>query len=240
MRIAGKTDKGFKRRDNQDRYIAGTLANGVYFGFVRDGMGGAKGGSHASSRLCKTLEECLFVQNDNKAMDPEKTVLDAIDTACSDIFHRSQRDEALRGMGTTISGVTVKGDLCTTYNAGDSRVYILRAGTITQITEDHSIVQQLYRQGAITLEEMATHPQKNLITRAVGVRGDVQVDVTEIRLEQGDRILCASDGLTNFVTLKDIRIILSGEDFYSIPEELIEKSLANNASDNITAVVLEF
>ncbi len=240
MRISGKTDKGFKRRDNQDRYIAGTLANGVCFGFVRDGMGGAKGGSVASSQLCKTMEEFLFRQNDNKAIDPEKTVLDAIDAACSSIYHKGQNDEALRGMGTTISGVTVKGNCCLTYNAGDSRVYILRAGQLIQITEDHSIVRQLYRQGAITAREMLTHPQKNLITRAVGVRNEVQVDVSEIELEKGDIILCASDGLTNFVPEDDMVKILSGSDFFNMPEKLIEKAIANNASDNITAVVLEY
>ncbi|MBQ8603856.1 MAG: Stp1/IreP family PP2C-type Ser/Thr phosphatase [Oscillospiraceae bacterium] len=240
MRIAGKTDKGFRRADNQDRYIAGALANGICFGFVCDGMGGANGGSVASGRLCRTLEECLFLENDNKAMEVEKTVMDAIDVACSRIYHQAQSNPALKGMGTTISGVTVKGDECTAYNAGDSRVYVLRGGNLTQITEDHSVVQQLFRQGAITEEEMATHPQKNLITRAVGVKTDVEVDVGEITLLPGDRILCASDGLTNFVKKEILAQILSGEDFYNIPKQLIDKALENNASDNITAVVLEY
>ena len=240
MKIAGKTDNGFRRADNQDRYIAGALANGVCFGFVCDGMGGANGGSVASGQLCKILEECLFMHNDNRAMDPERTVLDAIDTACSSIYHQSNNDIRLRGMGTTISGVTVKGKTCVTYNAGDSRVYVFRSGELTQITEDHSVVQQLYRQGAITKEEMYTHPQKNLITRAVGVRSDVETDISELELQEGDRILCASDGLTNYVSENKLVEILSDENFYDIPAKLIEKALANNASDNITAVVLEF
>jgi len=240
MRIAGKTDVGYRRSENQDRYIAGSLANGVYFGFVCDGMGGANGGSVASGRLCRTLEECLFIHNDNKAMDVEKTVLDAIDTACSRIFHSAQSQPKLSGMGTTVSGVTVHGNICTAYNAGDSRVYILRGGVITQITEDHSVVQQLYRQGAITEEEMLTHPQKNLITRAVGVRNEVETDVSEISLLPGDRILCASDGLTNFVSKSDLARMLGDDDFYNIPLKLIEKALSNNASDNITAVVMEY
>ncbi len=240
MRIAGKTDKGYKRPDNQDRYIAGTLGNGVCFGFVCDGMGGAKGGSVASGRLCKTLEECLFIHSENKAIDPERVVVDAIDSACLSIYHQSQKDEALQGMGTTISGVTVKDGLCITYNAGDSRVYILRGGVLTQITEDHSVVAQLYRQGAITEEEMARHPQKNLITRAVGVRSTVETDLSELELEKGDIILCASDGLINAVSKDRIIEILSDDDFFSIPEKLISKALVNKASDNITAVVLEY
>lgn len=240
MRIAGKTDKGYKRPDNQDRYIAGVLANGIAFGFVADGMGGANGGSVASSSLCRMMEECLFVQNDNAAMDREKTVLDAIDSACTEIYHMSKADSALHGMGTTISGVTVKDDLCTIYNVGDSRVYILRDGVLSLVTEDHSVVQQLYRQGAITEAEMAVHPQKNLITRAVGVRTDVETDVSELSLQPKDRILCASDGLTNFVLSPQLTEILSGEDFYKIPEKLIEAALEHNATDNITAVVMEY
>ena len=240
MRIVGKTDKGYKRPDNQDRYVAGVLANGTGFGFVADGMGGANGGSVASSRLCQMMEECLFQQNDNMAMDRERTVLDAIDSACSEIYHLSKAQPQLKGMGTTISGVTVQGNLCTIYNVGDSRVYVLREGVLNLVTEDHSVVQQLYRQGAITEEEMATHPQKNLITRAVGVRADVETDVSEITLLPGDRILCASDGLTNFVMSAQLAEILADDDFYKIPRKLIEAALTHNATDNITAVVLEY
>lgn len=240
MRITAKTDKGYKRPDNQDKYVAGLLANGVAFGFVADGMGGAKGGSVASGILCRVMEECLFQQNDNMAMDEEKTVLDAIDVACGEIYHMSRSQENLQGMGTTISGVTVKGDLCTIYNIGDSRVYILRDGILNLVTEDHSVVQQLYSQGAITEEEMATHPQKNLITRAVGVRSDVETDVSEINLLPGDRILCASDGLTNFVPKDVMAQLMADEDFYNISEKLISTALTNNASDNITAVVMEY
>ena len=240
MRIVGKTDKGYRRPDNQDRYLAGSLANGVWFGFVADGMGGANGGSVASGTLCRIMEECLFQQNDNMAMDREKTVLDAIDSACAEIYHLSKTESGLKGMGTTISGVTVQGDMCTIYNVGDSRVYVLRDGVLNLVTEDHSVVQQLYRQGAITEEEMSTHPQKNLITRAVGVRPDVDTDVSEIKLMAGDRILCASDGLTNFVLSPELAEILSDDDFYKIPQKLIDAALKHNATDNITAVVLEY
>lgn len=240
MRIAGKTDKGNIRADNQDRYLAGSLANGVCFGFVCDGMGGAAGGSVASERLSKMLEEYLFVNNENKAIDCENVILSAIDTANGDIYSMSQKERSLSGMGTTVSGVTVKDDLCTAYNIGDSRVYVLRAGTLTQITEDHSVVQQLYRQGAISEEEMALHPQKNLITRAVGVTKEVRADVSEINLQRGDMVLCASDGLTNFVSKDEIIEIMGDEDFFHIPEKLIERALNNGSTDNVTAVVLEY
>ncbi len=240
VKIAGKTDVGFKRSDNQDRYVAGALSNGVSFGFVCDGMGGARGGSVASEYLCKTLEEYIYIQNDNRAMNCEQTVIDAIDIACSDIYKKAVSDDRLRGMGTTIAGVTVEGDMCTAYNVGDSRVYILRNRILTQVTEDHSVVRQLFRRGAITREEMETHPQKNLITRAVGVREDVDVDITEIKLRKGDRILCATDGLTNYVSKADIEDIMSDMNLFDIPGNLIRKALTNMAVDNITAVVMEY
>lgn len=240
MRIVARTDLGFKRRENEDRYVRGLLANGVGFAFVRDGMGGANGGSVASSKLCKTIEECMFIENDNTSMDREKTVLSAVDTACSDIYYQGQRDEKLSGMGTTLTGVTIKDDECLVYNIGDSRVYIYRAGALVQITEDHSLVQQLYKQGAITREEMAVSPQKHLITRAVGVRPQVETDISEIKLKAGDRLLCASDGLIDFVSKDDIAGIMADVDFYGIADNLIKKALSNNASDNITAVVVEY
>jgi protein phosphatase len=240
MKIAGKTDVGFKRSDNQDRYVAGALHNGVSFGFVCDGMGGARGGSVASEYLCKTLEEYIYIQNDNSSMNCEQTVIDAIDIACSDIYKKAVSDERLKGMGTTIAGVIVKDDMCTAFNVGDSRVYIYRSGVLSQITEDHSVVRQLYKRGAITAEEMATHPQKNLITRAVGVRNDVDVDITEVMLRKGDRILCASDGLTNYVSKSDLEYIMSADDLFEVPGDLIRKALMNMAGDNITAVVMEY
>ncbi|MEG1862658.1 MAG: protein phosphatase 2C domain-containing protein, partial [Oscillospiraceae bacterium] len=125
MKIAGTTDMGFKRSDNQDRYMAGELSNGCAFAFVCDGMGGANGGSVASEKLAKYLEECLFMQNNNISMDEEKTVMDAIDEANRAIFVQAENDAELKGMGTTISGLTIKNGLCKVYNAGDSRVYVL-------------------------------------------------------------------------------------------------------------------
>ena len=240
MKIVGRTDKGDKRPENQDRYIGGTLANGTSFGFVCDGMGGANGGSVASGYLSKVIEEYLYRQNDNRAMDAEKVTLDAIDTACSLIYQKSLSDENLKGMGTTVSGVTVQGDNCIVYNVGDSRTYILRQGVLTQITLDHSVVQQLYIKGAITEEDMQNHPQKNLITRSVGVKKDVETDVTELKLQPGDRLLCASDGLTNFVSKEELLQILSTSDIYNVAEKLIKTAVANDSTDNITAVVLEY
>ncbi len=240
MKISARTDKGYKRSENQDRYIAGKLANGVCFGFVCDGMGGAKGGSVAASMLTEILEGCLFSQSSNGAIDIEKVTVDAIDSACREIYSKACRDERLGGMGTTISGVTVKDGLATVYNVGDSRVYISRDGILTQITEDHSVVQELFNRGSITEEEMNNHPRKNLITRAVGVKHDVETDITEVALKKGDRLLCASDGLTNFISKEDLSRIMSCRDIYSAAGELVGKALLNNSTDNITAVVLEY
>lgn len=240
MRIVAKSDKSLFREDNQDRFLSGILSCGVGFAFVRDGMGGANGGGVASSTLCKDLEERLFLENDNRNMIPEKTVVDAVDSACSDIFYSAQKNKSLTGMGTTLSGVTIKGDICNAYNIGDSRVYVLRKGVLTQITEDHSVVRQLFRKGAITREEMATSPQRHLITRAVGVTQSVETDISEFHVKPDDKILCATDGLTNALTNREIIEILSDDDFYSIADNLIKKALEKDANDNITAVVVEY
>lgn len=238
MKIAAKTDIGFRRSENQDRYIAGRLQNGCAFAFVCDGMGGVSGGKIASEAIAQNLEEGLFLNNANTVMDAEKEVLQAIDRANKQIYYQGSKDETLKGMGSTVSGVTIMGTTCVVYNVGDSRVYILRKEVLTQITEDHSVVQELYRQGKITQQQLENHPQKNLITRAIGVNENIEVDVSEVELQPGDTILCASDGLTNFVQEIDIKKILSGEDVFSMPQKLVDKALENNASDNITAIVI--
>ena len=102
------------------------------------------------------------------------------------------------------------------------------------------MVQELYRQGKLSHEQITDHPQKNLITRAVGVMGQIEVDVSELSLEKGDRLLCASDGLTNFVKDEELEKILAGEYIFDVPQRLVDKALENRSSDNITAVVLEY
>ncbi len=238
MKISGATDIGNRRSQNQDKYVAGRLLNSVSFGFVCDGMGGVKGGDIASYTLAKYIEDAMFLHNEDKTFNVEKTVLSAVDDANSYIYNLGNKNPEYMGMGTTLAGITVVGNQCTVYHAGDSRVYILRDGKLALITRDHSVVQELLEKHEISVKEARNHPKRNLITRAVGVEKQIQLEIAEVELAQGDIILCTTDGLTNFITPLDIVEILSTDNVFSMPDKLIEKALSNNATDNITAVIL--
>lgn len=238
MKISGATNIGNRRSENQDKYVAGRLLNGISFGFVCDGMGGVKGGEIASGMLAKYIEDALFVHNESPSFNHEKTVMAAIEDANSAIYNMGSKKQEYRGMGTTIAGVIIENNQCTVYHAGDSRVYIVRDGMLALITKDHSVVQELLDQHQITAEQAQHHPQKNLITRAVGVALDVDIDVAELDVLPGDIILCATDGLTNYVSPIDIVQVLTTDNVFAMPDKLIRKALENNATDNITAVVL--
>ncbi|MBP1553238.1 MAG: Stp1/IreP family PP2C-type Ser/Thr phosphatase [Oscillospiraceae bacterium] len=238
MKISGATNIGNRRSENQDKYIAGRLLNNVSFGFVCDGMGGVKGGKIASDLLAKYIEDSLYVHNESTSFNEEKTVLAAIEDACRAIYNLGEKNSEYKGMGTTVAGVTINGSKCTVYHAGDSRVYIVRDSKLALITSDHSVVQELLIQGKISEEEATNHPQKNLITRAVGVEETVQVDVAELEVYPGDILMCATDGLTNFVSPHEIVEILTQPNIFAMPDRLIQSALKNQATDNITAVVI--
>ena len=238
MKISGTTNIGNRRSENQDKYVAGRLLNGISFGFVCDGMGGVNGGEIASGLLAKYIEDALFVHNESPSFNHEKTVMAAIEDANSAIYSMGNKKPEYRGMGTTVAGVVIENNQCTVYHAGDSRVYIVRDGMLALITKDHSVVQELIDQQQITAEQALHHPQKNLITRAVGVSADVDIDVAELDVMPGDIILCATDGLTNYVSPADIVQVLTTDNVFAMPDKLVRIALANNATDNITAVVL--
>ena len=238
MKISGTTNIGNRRSENQDKYVAGRLLNGVSFGFVCDGMGGVNGGEVASGILAKYIEDALFVHNESPSFNHEKTIMAAIEDANSAIYNLGHKKPEYHGMGTTVAGVVIDKNQCSVFHAGDSRVYIVRDGMLALITKDHSVVQELLDQNHITQEQALTHPQRNLITRAVGVANDIDVDVAELDVMPGDIILCATDGLTNYISPSDIVQILSTDNIFSMPDKLVQKALDNNSTDNITAVVL--
>ncbi len=237
MKVIGRTDIGFKRSENQDKYLAGKLSDNCFFGFVCDGMGGVNGGKIASSLITENLEEFLYMNEFEKSFDDEEVVLTAIDKANLEILTRAKANENLKGMGSTLTGFTLINDKLRVYNVGDSRTYVFRKGKLTQITEDHSIAYELYKNGTITKEEVASYPQKNYITRAIGVSDEVEVDMYTLTLEKDDIILAVSDGLSNFVLPSDIEnIIINNKDIYLLADELLNKALKNRAGDNVTVV----
>lgn len=238
MRSCCVTDVGQKRTTNQDFVYAsddpvGNLPN---LFVVADGMGGHKAGDMAS-RL--TVEVLLDSIRKNREQNPIKIIRAAIETANTRILETARKDENLYGMGTTVVVATVLGHYMYVANVGDSRLYLIRS-RIEQITKDHSLVEEMVRIGEINREQARNHPDKNIITRAVGASRKVEIDFFDMRLEAGDIILMCSDGLSNMLEDSEIeRIIKSGGDLSGIALELVAKANQNGGKDNIAVVLVE-
>ena len=240
MKLAGKTDVGRVRQDNQDDYRAGKLPGDAAWLLVCDGMGGARGGREASQSACNIIERCFQEQYTSKCLPGEeetflkKTLL----SANRFVFQKAMQDESLAGMGTTAVCALVRSGRIFLCHAGDSRAYLYRDGKLTQLTHDHSYVQELVDCGTITEEEAEHHPQKNIITKALGVDYRLEPEVTSVQLQAKDLLLLCSDGLTNMVPVEQMEQLLAQGPFYDLPDRLVDAANENGGSDNITALLL--
>ena len=239
MKLAGKTDVGRVRQENQDDYRAGELPGGAVWALVCDGMGGARGGREASQGACNVIENFFQEQYAQCGAGQEETFLKkALTYANRFVFQKASHEESLAGMGTTAVCALVRGGTVHLCHAGDSRAYLFREGKLAQLTHDHSYVQELVDCGTITVEEAEHHPQKNIITRALGVDYRVDPEHTAVKLHPNDLLLLCTDGLTNMVPKDQMEAILTQGSFYDLPDRLIEAANANGGSDNITALLL--
>lgn len=239
MKLAGKTDVGRVRQENQDDYRAGELPGGAVWALVCDGMGGAKGGREASQGACNVVENFFQEQYSQCGAGQEEAFLrKALTYANRFVFQKASHEESLAGMGTTAVCALVRSGTVSLCHAGDSRAYLFREGRLVQLTHDHSYVQELVDCGTITEEEAEHHPQKNIITKALGVDYRLDPEFTSARLQKDDLLLLCTDGLTNMVPVTDMETILARGNFYDLPDLLIEAANANGGSDNITALLL--
>ena len=240
MKIAGKTDIGMVRSSNQDFYLTGEISNSVSWAVVCDGMGGANGGNIASETAAKTVSDQIKMsyRNEMSSNSIKYLLMSAITAANSDVYDMAMKDESLSGMGTTVVAAIVINGMAYIAHAGDSRAYVIGDNSITQVTRDHSIVQSMIENGEITEEEAKTHPNRNVITRALGVTEKIDIDYNEIQLDTDQSLLICTDGLTNFVENKQILEIIGNNKFYEYPEKLIEKANENGGGDNITVVMM--
>ena len=238
MKAFSITDIGKKRQLNQDHIYSslepvGNLPN-IFL--VADGMGGHKAGGYASSCAVETILEGV---RESEGVRPEEILTEAIQRANEVIEKRAGEDERFSGMGTTVVAACWDGKELIAANVGDSRLYVV-GDRIRQITQDHSLVQEMVRLGEMDQESARTHPDRNIITRAIGADRKVQADVFETVLEPGDRILLCSDGLTNMVEDDEILRILNGSgDLVSKTEYLVELANRNGGKDNITVITIE-
>lgn len=239
MKLAGKTDVGRVRQENQDDYRAGELPGGAVWALVCDGMGGAKGGREASQGACNVIENFFQEQYAQCGAGQEEPFLKkALLYANRFVFQKAAHEEALAGMGTTAVCALVRSGNVYLCHAGDSRAYLIRDGKLTQLTHDHSYVQELVDCGTITEEEAEHHPQKNIITKALGVDYRLEPEFTAAKLKRKDRLLLCTDGLTNMVPVEEMEELLAQGTFYDLPDRLIEAANAHGGSDNITALLL--
>lgn len=239
MKLAGKTDVGRVRQENQDDYRAGELTGGAAWVLVCDGMGGARGGREASHSACDVIERCFQEQYAQCQPGNEELFLKRTLTSANRfVFQKAMHEESLAGMGTTAVCALVRGNHAFLCHAGDSRAYLCRNGKLVQLTHDHSYVQELVDCGTITAEEAEHHPQKNIITRALGVDYRIDPEFTVATVQAGDMLLLCSDGLTNAVTICEMEQLFCDCSFYNLPDQLIEAANANGGRDNITAVLL--
>ena len=239
MKLAGQTDVGRVRQENQDDYRAGELPGGAVWALVCDGMGGAKGGREASQGACNVIENFFQEQYAQCGAGQEEPFLKKARLYANRfVFQKAAHEEALAGMGTTAVCALVRSGNVYLCHAGDSRAYLIRDGKLTQLTHDHSYVQELVDCGTITEEEAEHHPQKNIITKALGVDYRLEPEFTAAKLKREDRLLLCTDGLTNMVPVEEMEELLAQGTFYDLPDRLIEAANAHGGSDNITALLL--
>lgn len=242
MKIVAKTDKGKVRKDNQDSYAAGELPGGVAWAVVCDGMGGAAGGNVASSIAVKMISEKIAASYQHGMSDNSirNMLISVIETANTSIYEMSCTVESLNGMGTTVVAVIIRDSTLYVAHAGDSRAYRISENSMRQLTRDHSVVQDMVEHGELTEEQAREHPGKNIITRALGVSEDIDVDFSQETLDEKDVIIICTDGLTNYVETDDIYNATRDEHYYEFADRLVNLANENGGGDNITVVAMAF
>lgn len=238
MKTFSKTDIGMVRDVNQDYVFTSAvpIGNIPNLLIVADGMGGHKAGDFASRFAVENLVKEL---TQSKEVGPEAMIKTAISTVNKKLYTTAKGDVRLQGTGTTLVVATVIENTLYFANVGDSRLYLLNDG-IKQLSKDHSFVQEMVRLGGIKADEAKYHPDKNIITRAIGAKEKVEIDFFEYRLKKGDMILMCTDGLSNLVDDEDMhRIVKSARDVVEAVELLIERANGNGGRDNIGIVIAD-
>ena len=251
MSFYGITDIGLVRPENQDSCNALKICDNIHLYIVCDGMGGENGGKTASTIACRTFCESLtriigkyLILNrlpaKHKKNIPEY-LTSALDEANSAVYNAARSDGSLHGMGTTLVAALVTDSAAYVINVGDSRAYLVYDNRIIQITKDHSYVQFLIDSGKIKPEEAKNHPQKNMITRSVGVESEVHGDIFKVALQNGQFILLCTDGLSNAVSDSDIcGCLMKNIPIKDKASALIDLAKLNGSSDNITTLIVKY
>lgn len=229
MQAAARTDVGMVREQNEDAFYIG---DNVFA--VADGMGGHDAGEVASGIAVRILRENKF-----NGADPEGWLRAVISEINAEIFRQASINPGYAGMGTTLTVLIIEGNRAYLGHVGDSRAYLLRDGMLRQLTDDHSVVGELLKRGVLTREEARFHPQRNIITRALGTFPQVDIDISSLDTRVGDRVLLCTDGLTSAVSDQELAdILLSTHDPNQACNTLIDEANKRGGYDNTTVVVV--
>ena len=244
MITASRSDIGRIRQINEDRAWIGQLDNGITLSIVADGMGGHQAGDVASQLAVNTFREMLegaAAKADLSIEEGKMLVRQALTGANDVVYDMASRNEQYYNMGTTIVAALVIKQQMVIGHIGDSRVYHITANEMVQLTEDHTLVNELVKSGQVTPEDALHHPRRNVITRAVGTDAQVEVDIITGSLSDGDVLLLCSDGLTNMVSDEQVlqTIQEDGLELAAKAERLIQMALHAGGDDNITVVLLQ-
>ena len=236
MEQYGITHAGMVRENNEDRFVMDEKKH-IYM--VADGMGGHNAGEVASQMAVDITGEHI---KDSLTPDADFTqvICDAITAANRDIFQKSCKNKKMAGMGTTLDICAFYEDKLVTFHVGDGRIYRLRGDEFSQLTTDHSFVEMLIQKGELTREEAENHPNRNMITRAVGTESTVLIDVSESEAEAGDLFLMCTDGLTNMLNSSEMEQILKLDvSLKKRANRLVELANEKGGTDNITVLMIE-
>lgn len=237
MRWAQTTDTGLVRSTNEDRLC---ISPQIGLFAVADGMGGHQAGEVASFTALRYLElELAQRLAANEA--PGVALVEAVAGTNRHVFNLAARNRRLKGMGTTITASLYSSGLLYTAHVGDSRAYLCRKDSIAQLTEDHSLVRELVKNGGISEMEAAQHPQRNVLTRALGTEQSVLVDLYETGVLPGDLLLLCTDGLTIYLSPQEIHAeVTAAADLNAAVQKLLGRALAHGGADNVTIILVEF
>ena len=235
LRAAARTDVGMRRSANEDAFA---LAPKLGLFVVADGMGGHVAGQVASRLAARSLLQAVVSERE-AALEPCERLQRAVAHANQEVFRTASAKPELEGMGTTLVAALVRGEQLGLVHVGDSRAYLSRAGELRQLTRDHTLVNELERRGELGPGEASDHPQRHVLTRALGVRRQVEADLCELTLTSGDALLLCSDGLTQHVSDAELAERLgSGGPPDEDCEALIELANSRGGEDNVTVALL--
>ena len=233
MKVYAITDIGKARPINEDSFYLPKETEP--FCAVADGMGGHNAGEVASAMAIQAFAEAMRRSGKRTAT----AIHDAVLRANAAVYQEASRDSSKRGMGTTFTALVADGRRVHIAHVGDSRIYRLREGSLTQITQDHSLVEELVRAGLITREQARTHPRRNIITRALGTHGENEPDLLVTDVQDGDVFLLCTDGLTGMVTDAQIERMLLENDMEAAADALLAAALDAGGRDNVTLILCE-